>query len=59
MSELKLILFLYNHTLLYLGLVLKLEFCRKNMNEGRSKEQGLSIKPQVTRGVTKSYTSSC
>lgn len=42
MSELKLILFLYNHTSLYLGLVLKLEFRVKNMNEGRNKEHGLS-----------------
>ena len=42
MSELKLTLFLYNHTLLHLGLVLKLECSRKNVNTGRSKGQSLS-----------------
>lgn len=42
MSELKLTLFLYNHTLLGLVLVLKLEFNRKNMNAGRSKGQDVS-----------------
>lgn len=42
MSELRLILLLYNHTALYLGLVSKPEFSVKNMNEGSDKEQGLS-----------------
>lgn len=42
MSELKLTLFLYNHAFLYLGLVLKLEFSRKNTNTGRSKGRDLS-----------------
>lgn len=42
MSELKLTLFLYIYTLLYLGLIFKLEFRQKNMNAGRSKGQSLS-----------------
>lgn len=41
MSELKLTLFLYKPAFLYLGLVLKLEFSRKNMNTGRSKGRDL------------------